>query len=40
MNHATDFKPIRDRVSPEERQARLDLSACYRLVDAHPSYKH
>jgi len=32
MNYATDFKSIRDQVSPEEWQARLDLAACYRLV--------
>ena len=32
---STDFKTIRDEVSPEEWQARLDLAACYRLVDAY-----
>jgi ribulose-5-phosphate 4-epimerase/fuculose-1-phosphate aldolase len=35
MNYSTDFKTIRDEVSEEEWQARLDLSACYRLVDAY-----
>jgi ribulose-5-phosphate 4-epimerase/fuculose-1-phosphate aldolase len=35
MNYATDFKTIRDEVSEEEWQARLDLAACYRLVDAY-----
>jgi len=35
MNYATDFKPIKSGVSPEEWQARLDLAACYRLVDAY-----
>jgi ribulose-5-phosphate 4-epimerase/fuculose-1-phosphate aldolase len=35
MNYATDFKTIRDEVSREEWQARLDLAACYRLVDAY-----
>jgi ribulose-5-phosphate 4-epimerase/fuculose-1-phosphate aldolase len=35
MNYSTDFKSIRDQVSPEEWQARLDLAACYRLVDAY-----
>jgi len=35
MNYATDFKTIRDEVSPQEWQARLDLAACYRLVDAY-----
>jgi ribulose-5-phosphate 4-epimerase/fuculose-1-phosphate aldolase len=35
MNYSTDFKTIRDEVSAEEWQARLDLAACYRLVDAY-----
>src|SRR6201996_6209196 len=35
MNYGTDFKTIRDEVSEEEWQARLDLAACYRLVDAY-----
>jgi ribulose-5-phosphate 4-epimerase/fuculose-1-phosphate aldolase len=35
MNYATDFKSIRDQVSPQEWQARLDLAACYRLVDSY-----
>jgi ribulose-5-phosphate 4-epimerase/fuculose-1-phosphate aldolase len=35
MNYATDFKTVRDQVSPQEWQARLDLAACYRLVDAY-----
>jgi ribulose-5-phosphate 4-epimerase/fuculose-1-phosphate aldolase len=35
MNYATDFKTIRDEVSPQEWQARLDLAACYRLVDSY-----
>ena len=33
MNHTTDFKSIKAQVSAEEWQARLDLAACYRLVD-------
>jgi hypothetical protein len=33
MNYSTDFKSIREQVSPEEWQAGLDLAACYRLVD-------
>src|SRR5215217_9744773 len=33
MNYAADFKSIRHDVSPEEWQARVDLAACYRLVD-------
>jgi ribulose-5-phosphate 4-epimerase/fuculose-1-phosphate aldolase len=35
MNYSTDFKTIRDEVSEQEWQARLDLAACYRLVDAY-----
>src|SRR5262245_64234244 len=35
MNYSTDFPSIKDRVSPEEWQARLDLAACYRLVDVY-----
>jgi ribulose-5-phosphate 4-epimerase/fuculose-1-phosphate aldolase len=34
-NYTTEFRGIRDDVSPEEWQARLDLAACYRLVDAY-----
>ncbi|MGH7069330.1 MAG: class II aldolase/adducin family protein, partial [Acetobacteraceae bacterium] len=29
----SQFRSIRDDVSPDEWQARLDLAACYRLVD-------
>jgi hypothetical protein len=32
MNYTTDFKSIRDEVSTQEWQTRLDLAACYRLV--------
>ena len=35
MRYDTNFKCIRDEVSPEEWQTRLDLAACYRLVDAY-----
>jgi ribulose-5-phosphate 4-epimerase/fuculose-1-phosphate aldolase len=35
MNYTTDFKSIRAEVSPEEWQARVDLAACYRLVDKY-----
>src|SRR5262249_21509370 len=35
MSYSTDFKSIRDEVSPQEWQARLDLSPCYRLVDSY-----
>ena len=34
-NYTTEFRCIEDEVSPEEWQARLDLAACYRLVDAY-----
>ena len=33
MNYTTDFKSIRVEVSAEEWQTRVDLAACYRLVD-------
>jgi ribulose-5-phosphate 4-epimerase/fuculose-1-phosphate aldolase len=32
-NYATDFKCVRDDVSPEEWATRVELAACYRLVD-------
>ena len=35
MNYSTDFKSIRDDVSAQEWQARVDLAACYRLVDQY-----
>ena len=35
MNTTTDFKSIRDEVSAQEWQARVDLAACYRLVDKY-----
>jgi ribulose-5-phosphate 4-epimerase/fuculose-1-phosphate aldolase len=33
MNDTTDFRSIRDEVTEEEWQARVELAACYRLVD-------
>ncbi len=33
MNYSTDFKCVRDEVSAQEWQARVELAACYRLVD-------
>ena len=33
-NYATNFRCIRDEVSAAEWQARVELAACYRLVDA------
>ena len=32
---ATDVPSVRDAVSPEEWQTRVDLAACYRLVAHH-----
>jgi ribulose-5-phosphate 4-epimerase/fuculose-1-phosphate aldolase len=33
--YPTDFKCIREEVSAEEWQARVDLAACYRLIDVY-----
>jgi ribulose-5-phosphate 4-epimerase/fuculose-1-phosphate aldolase len=33
QRYSTQFASVRDEVSPEEWQARVDLAACYRLVD-------
>jgi hypothetical protein len=35
MSYATDFLTIKDDVSSEEWQTRLELAACYRLVDKY-----
>ena len=35
MNYSTDFPSIKDQVSPQEWQARVDLAACYRLIDKY-----
>lgn len=35
MSYTTNFASVKDRVSPEEWQARLDLAATYRLVDLY-----
>jgi ribulose-5-phosphate 4-epimerase/fuculose-1-phosphate aldolase len=35
MNYSTDFPSLKDNVSPEEWQARVDLAACYRLIDKY-----
>jgi len=35
MNYKASFGSIRDEVSPEEWQVRVDLAACYRLVDRY-----
>jgi len=34
-NYRTDFRSIKGEVSPEEWQARVDLAACYRLIDTY-----
>jgi len=33
-NYSTQFRNIRDEVSPEEWETRLNLAACYRLTDS------
>jgi len=33
MGYETNFRSIRDEVSAEEWRVRVDLAACYRLVD-------
>ena len=35
MNYQTNFPTLQGIVSPEEWQARLELAACYRLIDAY-----
>src|SRR4029078_3028057 len=44
VNYSTDFRSIRDDVSAQEWQARIDLAARYRLGDpygmCHLIYKH
>jgi hypothetical protein len=35
MNYATDFKSIKTQVSGQEWQARVELAACYRLIDKY-----
>jgi hypothetical protein len=34
-NYSADFPTVQDEVDPEEWQARVDLAACYRLVDPY-----
>ena len=33
MNYATSFKSLQHDVSPQEWQTRVELAACYRLID-------
>jgi ribulose-5-phosphate 4-epimerase/fuculose-1-phosphate aldolase len=35
MNYETNFQSLKGSVSPEEWQARVDLAACYRLIDLY-----
>jgi len=35
MNYQTNFPTLQGKVSPEEWQTRVELAACYRLVDAY-----
>jgi hypothetical protein len=35
VNYSTEFESIRNEVPAQEWQTRLDLAACYRLVDAY-----
>ncbi|HXJ08117.1 MAG TPA: class II aldolase/adducin family protein, partial [Burkholderiales bacterium] len=35
LNYDTAFRCIKDEVSPDEWQARVELAACYRLVDRY-----
>jgi hypothetical protein len=35
MKYDTNFKSVNDRVSPQEWPARVELSACCRLVGQH-----
>ncbi|HET9714586.1 MAG TPA: class II aldolase/adducin family protein [Pseudolabrys sp.] len=35
MNYSAQFPSIKDQVSAEEWRVRLDLAACYRLVDVY-----
>jgi len=34
-NYRTDFRSIKDDVSPQEWRLRVDLAACYRLMDVY-----
>jgi ribulose-5-phosphate 4-epimerase/fuculose-1-phosphate aldolase len=35
MNYSTSFKSLRDEVTEEEWRTRVELAACYRLVDSY-----
>jgi len=34
-NYRTDFRSIRDEITPDEWRQRVELAACYRLVDLY-----
>ena len=34
-NYRTDFRSLRDEVSPDEWRVRVELAACYRLMDLY-----
>src|SRR5258708_36454363 len=34
-NYRTDFRSIRDEITPDEWHQRVELAACYRLVDLY-----
>ena len=35
MNYGTEFRSVKDEVSPAEWAARVELAAAYRLVDLY-----
>jgi len=35
MNYQTNFRSIREEVTPDEWQTRVELAACYRLIDLY-----
>ena len=35
MNYTTELKSLRGQVSDEEWRTRVELAACYRLVDIY-----
>ena len=35
MKYDTNFKSVKDQVSPDEWAARVELAACYRLIDQY-----
>jgi hypothetical protein len=35
LNYSTAFPSVRDQVSPEEWATRVELAACYRLIERY-----